>query len=74
MLNDAIRKLRKIRRFSPFFLNKTIDEIIKDIEDGTPVPCYKCGSSKVGDDGVLWCRLYRCAKPWDGYCEKGKVR
>ena len=75
---DAIRKLRKIRRFSPFFLNKTLDEIIDSLEryddEKRRQTCGKCISLTIRDDGVYYCNLYKCAKPWDGYCEKWRER
>ena len=73
-MTGAIKELKKIRRYSPFFLNKKLDEIIEELERNEPIICGHCKQIQMQDDGVLWCRLYKIAKPWDGYCEKGELR
>jgi hypothetical protein len=74
MIDDAIKKLHKLKRFSPFFMEKQFDEVIRILEESKPVTCGHCEKLKVQDDSVFYCELYKCAKPWDGYCEKGRER
>lgn len=77
-INEAVKKLKKIRRFSPFFVERELDEIIKHLEwintDLQDAICGHCKYLTIQDDGVNYCRLYKCAKPWDGYCEKWETR
>ena len=71
-IEEAVRRLKKIRRFAPFFLDKELDEVIATLESITT--CGHCKYLTVQDDGVNYCRLYKTAKPWDGFCEKGEKR
>ena len=73
-IDETIKELKKIKRFSPFFLNKRLDGIIDNLEQLSKQKCGKCRSLTVRDDGVYYCNLYKCAKPWDGYCEKWRER
>lgn len=77
-IEEAVRKLKRIRKFSPFFLDKELDGIIASLEkthnDLQDAICGHCKYLTIQDDGVNWCRLYKCAKPWDGYCEKWEKR
>ena len=71
-IEEAVRRLKKIRRFAPFFLDKELDEVTALLESITT--CGHCKYLTVQDDGVNYCRLYKTAKPWDGFCEKGEKR
>ena len=71
-IDEAVRRLKKIRRFAPFFLDKELDEVIATLESITT--CGHCKYLIVQDDGVNYCKLYKTAKPWDGFCEKGEKR
>lgn len=72
-IEEAVRKLKRIRKFSPFFLDKELDGIIASLEQTNGI-CGHCKYLTIQDDGVNWCRLYKCAKPWDGFCEKWEKR
>ena len=71
-IEEAVRRLKKIRRFAPFFLDKELDGVIATLDSITT--CGHCKYLTVQDDGVNYCRLYKTAKPWDGFCEKGEKR
>lgn len=71
-IEELTKRMRKIRKFAPFFLDKELDEVIEILEDFTI--CGHCRYLTIQDDGVNWCRLYKSAKPWDGFCEKGEKR
>ena len=62
------------KKFAPFFMEWKIDYIITLIKNSEPVTCGHCKHLTVQDDGVNYCRLYKTAKPWDGFCEKGEKR
>lgn len=71
-VEELTKRMRKIRKFAPFFLDKELDEVIEILE--AFVTCGHCRYLTIQDDGVNWCRLYKSAKPWDGFCEKGEKR
>ena len=74
MHEEAIRELKRIKKFAPFFMEWKIDYIITLIKNAEPTTCGHCKYLTVQDDGVNYCRLYKTAKPWDGFCEKGEKR
>ena len=71
-IEEMTNRMRKIRRFAPFFLDKELDAVIATLEGITT--CGHCKYLTVKDDGVNYCRMYKSAKPWDGFCEKGEKR
>ena len=73
-IDETIKELKKIKRFSPFFLSKRLDGIIENLEELSKRKCGKCRRLTIRDDGVYYCNLYKCAKPWDGFCEKWRER
>lgn len=73
-IDEALKELKKIKRFSPFFLDKRIGEVIKAIENAQPINCGHCKYLTEVEGGVFYCWLYNIAKPWEGFCEKGEER
>ena len=74
-IDKAIKTLKKIDRFSPFFVSRDLKEVIESLEKAKPTICGHCKYMKyLEKENVFYCGFYDRAKPWDGYCEKGEPR